>query len=263
MAPDSDEKLMATTALAEPFYGFGEQFAVDLPGARVLFTTRRGGFSAGPYASLNLGWLTNDRSDTVARNRASLEAQLEVALGFTHQVHGADVHELSPASWARDAAAEPGSLPRADGQLTVHRGLAPAVLTADCLAIAVAGEGAVVMLHAGWKGLATGVIAAGVAALRTAGAQGALSAAVGPGAGGCCYQVGEEVHSAFADRPDHVHRGGNLDLAAIARHDLEAAGVRTIHALGLCTICSDPALFFSHRRDHGVTGRQAGIAWLI
>jgi YfiH family protein len=253
---------MATPILPEPFYGFGEQFAVDLPSARVLFTTRRGGFSHGPYASLNLGRLTDDRPDAVARNRAALEGQLEVALGFTHQVHGPEVHELSPASWARNAADEPGSLPRADGQLTVHPGLAPAVLTADCLAIAVSGEGAVAMLHAGWKGLATGVIAAGVAALRTAGAEGPLSAAVGPGAGPCCYEVGEEVHGAFHDRPDQVHRGANLDLPAIARHDLEAAGVATVHELGLCTICSDPALFFSHRRDHGVTGRQAGIAWL-
>jgi polyphenol oxidase len=254
---------MATTALPEPFYGYGEQFAVDLPSARVLFTTRRGGFSQGPYASLNLGRLTNDRPDAVARNRAALEAQLDVALGFTHQVHGREVQELSPTSWARNAAAEPCSLPRADGQFTVHPGLAPAVLTADCLAIAVTGDGAVAMLHAGWKGLATGVIAAGVAALRTAGAEGPLSAAVGPGAGPCCYEVGEEVHGAFADRPDHVHRGANLDLPAIARHDLEAAGVATTHELGLCTICSDPVLFFSHRRDHGVTGRQAGITWLI
>jgi hypothetical protein len=119
------------------------------------------------------------------------------------------------------------------------------------------------MLHAGWRGLAAGVIAAGVAALRAAGAAGPLSAAVGPGAGRCCYEVGEEVHAAFAGRPERVHHGANLDLPAIAHHDLEAAGVATIHQLGLCTVCSDPALFFSHRRDDGVTGRQAGIAWLI
>jgi YfiH family protein len=254
---------MATTTLPEPFYRFGEQFAVDLPSARVVFTTRRGGFSHGPYASLNLARLTNDRPDAVARNRAALEAQLEVALGFTLQVHGAEVCELNPTSSARNTAAESGSLPMADGQFTVHPGLAPAVLTADCLAIAVAGEGAVAMLHAGWRGLAAGVIAAGVAALRAAGAAGPLSAAVGPGAGRCCYEVGEEVHAAFAGRPERVHHGANLDLPAIAHHDLEAAGVATIHQLGLCTVCSDPALFFSHRRDDGVTGRQAGIAWLI
>jgi hypothetical protein len=254
---------LATITLPEPFYSLGEQFAIDLPGARVLFTTRRGGFSDGPNQSLNLSRLTDDDPHAVARNRGAVEAQLEVALGFTHQVHGPDVHELTPTSWARNAAADPGSLVRADGQFTAHRGLAPAVLTADCLAIAVTGRGAVAMLHAGWKGLAAGVIAAGVGALRAAGTEGPLSAAIGPGAGPCCYEVGQEVHTAFADRPADVHQGANLDLPAIARHDLEAAGVATIHEIGLCTICSDPALFFSHRRDHGATGRQAGIAWLI
>ncbi len=105
------------------------------------------------------------------------------------------------------------------------------------------------------------MIAAGVAALRRAGGQGALSAAIGPGAGPCCYEVGEEVHAAFADLPGEVHAGRHLDLPAIARHRLTAAGVPTVHAIGLCTMCSGPDRFFSHRRDHGVTGRQAGIAW--
>ena len=254
---------MATTALPEPFYGYGEQFAVDLPSARVLFTTRRGGFSQGPYASLNLGRLTNDRPDAVARNRAALEAQLDVALGFTHQVHGREVQELSPTTLGVSNAAGPGALPAADGQVTITPGLAAAVLTADCLAVAIAGDGGAAMVHAGWQGLATGVIAAGVAALRTAGAEGPLAAAIGPGAGPCCYEVGAEVHAAFADRPAHVHAGANLDLPAIARHDLVAPGAARTHELGLCTICSDPGLFFSHRRDPGVTGRQAGIAWLI
>ncbi len=141
-------------------------------------------------------------------------------------------------------------------------GLAPTALTADCLSIAVAGDGAVAMLHAGWRGLAGGVIAAGVLGLREAGAAGPLSAAIGPGAGGCCYEVGPEVHEAFADHPEHVHRGANLDLAAAARFELVRAGVHEIHEIGMCTICSDPSLFFSHRRDRGVTGRQAGVAWL-
>ena len=90
-----------------------------------------------------------------------------------------------------------------------------------------------------------------------------LEAAIGPGAGGCCYEVGEEVHAEFAGLATHVRRGRNLDLKAIARDQLhEAAGVSAVHDVGLCTICSDDALFFSHRRDRGVTGRQAGIAWL-
>jgi YfiH family protein len=260
MVTDPDAQL-ATATLSEPFYRFGEQFAIDLPTARVVFTTRRGGVSRGPYSSLNLGRLTDDAVEAVAHNRTTLEAELGVALAFTHQVHGPEIHELTPDGAARDRGADSGALPRADGQFTVHRGLAPAVLTADCLAIAVAGEGGVAMLHAGWKGLRAGVIAAGVAALRGAGAGGPLSAAIGPGAGPCCYEVGGEVHSAFADRPAHVHRGANLDLPAIACHDLAAAGVETVDEIGLCTICSDPALFYSHRRDHGITGRQVGIAW--
>ena len=253
---------MATTPLSEPFYRVDEHFATDLPTARVVFTTRRGGTSEGPYESLNLGRLTDDRPDAVAGNRARLEDELAVSLGFTHQIHGPEVRELTPASAERDRAAEPGALTRADGQFTTHRGLAPAVLTADCLAIAVAGDRAVAMLHAGWKGLATGVIASGVAALRAAGVEGTLSAAIGPGAGPCCYEVGEEVHRAFADRPGDASRDGHLDLPAIARYDLAAAGVTDVVEIGLCTICSDPSLFFSHRRDRGITGRQAGIAWL-
>jgi hypothetical protein len=151
---------------------------------------------------------------------------------------------------------------RADGQITHEPGLALTALTADCLPIAVAGDGAVAMLHAGWRGLRDGVIAAGVAAVRERGADGALRAAIGPGAGPCCYEVGDEVLAAFADEPAATRGESKLDLKAIARAQLERAGVIEVHDIALCTICSDPALLFSHRRDRGVTGRQAGIAWL-
>jgi hypothetical protein len=136
------------------------------------------------------------------------------------------------------------------------------VLVADCLPIAVAGGGAVAMLHAGWRGLAEGVLAEGVRAVRELGRDGPLEAAIGPGAGGCCYEVGEEVHRQFASYGERVRKGSNLDLKAIARAQLERAGVQTVHDVQLCTICSSPELFFSHRRDRGITGRQAGIAWL-
>ena len=105
-------------------------------------------------------------------------------------------------------------------------------------------------------------MAEGVRALRELGAEGPLEAAVGPGAGGCCYEVGEEVHREFAGYDGRARRGRNLDMKAIARDQLEAAGVQAVHDIGLCTICSDETLFFSHRRDRGVTGRQAGLAWL-
>jgi copper oxidase (laccase) domain-containing protein len=115
------------------------------------------------------------------------------------------------------------------------------------------------MVHAGWRGLAAGVLDEGVAALRDLGAAGPVVAAIGPGAGPCCYEVGDEVRAAFADLPEARH-GRRIDLKAIAAARLRAAGVEELHDAGLCTICD--ARFFSHRREHGTTGRQGGLAWL-
>lgn len=233
-----------------------ERLSVELPGVQVAFTTRRGGFSTGAYTSLNLGHLTADDPEAVARNRELVEQLLGVRLVAGRQVHGARV--------ARVAAPPPnGAAPReADGQATASVGLAPMVLTADCLPIAIGGAGAVTMVHAGWRGLAAGVIGEGVRALRELGADGPLAAAIGPGAGPCCYEVGEDVHAVFADDGVDARHGRRLDLKAIARSQLERAGVAEVHDVEVCTICSDPTLYYSHRRDGGVTGRQAGIAWL-
>ena len=150
-----------------------------------------------------------------------------------------------------------GALSEADGQATAARGLAPLVLTADCLPIALIADGAVATVHAGWRGLAGGVVEEGVRAVRELAGDAEVRAAIGPGAGGCCYEVGAEVHAAFG-RPAVRAK---IDLKAIAVEHLTAAGVTQVHDVGLCTICSDPELFFSHRRDGGLTGRQAGIAW--
>jgi hypothetical protein len=248
--------------VAEPFYRQGEHFAIDLPGARALFTTRRGGYSRGPYASLNLGRLTDDDPGAVRSNREAIEAQIGAPLVFVRQVHGPRVQTLDAGNAGHGRHATPDEMVRADGQVTRERGLALTALTADCLPIAVAGDGAVAMFHAGWRGLHDGVIAAGVAAMRELGADGSLRAAIGPGAGPCCYEVGDEVAAAFQDEPAAAGGRRHLDLKAIATAQLERAGVGEVHDLGLCTICSDPSLLFSHRRDHGVTGRQGGIAWL-
>jgi hypothetical protein len=242
-----------------PFYEFGEHFAVDLDGARVVFTTRRGGFSSGPYESLNLGRLTADRPEAVRRNRAALKDQLGVQPAYIRQVHGTAVRRVVEQPVDPTDAVE---LPEFDGQATAMPGVAPMVMTADCLPVAVAGAGAVAMLHAGWRGLAGGILAEGVAAVRELGAEGSLAAAIGPGAGPCCYEVGEEVHAAFTDQDLDIRRGRNLDLKAIACEQLRRAGVEVVHDVGLCTICGDPTLLFSHRRDGGITGRQAGLAWL-
>lgn len=235
---------------------------IALPGARVLFTTRRGGFSSGPYKSLNLGRLTDDDPGAVARNRAAVEALVGAPLAHSRQVHGAEVIKVDPPSKFGLHPWDAGSLPEADGQATAFKGIAPSVLVADCLPVAIAAPGAVAMVHAGWRGLASGVIDNGVRAVRELGASGPLQAAIGPGAGPCCYEVGEEVHAVFGGRFAHARRGDKLDLKLIARSTLEAAGVSAVHDVGLCTMCSDPALFYSHRRDRGHTGRQAGIAWL-
>jgi polyphenol oxidase len=234
-----------------------EHIVVELPGATAVFTTRHGGVSGGPYESLNLGRFTEDDPDAVEHNREALQAKLGVRFAYGRQVHGSRVIR---------AEAEPdryGSPIEADGHATNHRGLAPMVLTADCLPIAVAGGGAVAMLHAGWRGLAAGIVAEGVQAVRELGSGDAavsLAAAVGPGAGPCCYEVSEDVHEVFARFGPEVRRGQKLDLKAVARIALNEAGVDHVHDVGLCTICSPD--FFSHRRDHGVTGRQAGVAWL-
>jgi YfiH family protein len=251
-------------SLPAPFYARGEHFGIDLPAAHVMFTTRRGGFSEGPFASLNLGRLTADRPEAVQRNRAKVHEEVGVPPALIRQVHGTTVRRIAalPVEGMMPLPDEGLELPEADGQATPLREVAPMVMTADCLPIALAGEGAVAMLHAGWRGLAAGIVAEGVRAVRELGGDGPLEAAIGPGAGGCCYEVGEEVHREFARYDGRVHRGRNLDLKAIARDQLEAAGVRTVHDLGLCTICSDENLFFSHRRDRGITGRQAGLAWL-
>jgi polyphenol oxidase len=250
--------------LPEPFYARGEHVGVDLPGARALFTTRRGGFSAGPYASLNLGRLTDDDPRTVRLNRARLEERTGGRLAYIRQVHGTFVRRIAGTGDVGVAPLPDGDveLLEADGQATRLPGVAPMVMTADCLPIAVAGDGAVAMLHAGWRGLVGGIVAEGVRAVRELGAEGPLEAAIGPGAGGCCYEVGEEVQARFAGYGAGVRSGRNLDLKAVAREDLERAGVDAVHDVGLCTICSEESLFFSHRRDHGITGRQAGVAWL-
>jgi YfiH family protein len=256
---------MADAAPGPGFGALGEHFAIDLPGARAVFTTRRGGVSTGPYASLNLGFATDDDPDAMRQNREGLPAAIGAPTPpiFTYQVHSAEVRRITRRQ--DEIGLEPR--PRADGQATNQRGVAMAALVADCLPIAVAGGGAVAMLHGGWRGLRAGVIEAGVRAVRElagpddAGRPVELGAAIGPGAGPCCYEVGEEVHAQWRDFHG-VRHGDNLDLKEIARRQLIGAGVAEVHDIALCTLCAPAGLLYSHRRDGGVTGRQAGVAWL-
>ena len=245
--------------LTAPFRAQGEHVAVDLRGGRALFTTRRGGVSTGPYASLNLGWLTDDAQGNVEANRARVGALAGIAP--ERFVQGRQVHETRVRVRSRPPDAAEWPPEPADGQATDLRGVAPLVLVADCLPVALISPEAVAMLHCGWRGLAGGIVEEGVAALRGLGAGNPIAAAIGPGAGRCCYEVGEEVHEHFVAYGGDVREGCGLDLKLVARRALAAGGVGEIHDAGLCTMCADPGLFFSHRRDGGVTGRQAGLVW--
>lgn len=244
--------------LPAPFAWVGEHIGCVLPGGRALFTTRRGGVSAAPYDTLNLGGMTADDRGAVQANRERLASLTGIARARTlqgiqmHETHVRRVRELP----APDAALEP-----ADGQATALSGVAAVVLTADCLPVVLVAGEAVAAVHAGWRGLAGGVLAEGVRALRELGAAGAVRAAIGPGAGVCCYETGPEVHAAFARYGPRARSGDHADLKLVARRQLEVAGVEEVHDAGLCTLCAPPGLFFSHRRDGATTGRQAAVAW--
>ena len=227
----------------------------QVPGYQVAFTTRAGGVSEGSYASLNLGRKSGDDVERVDENRRiaceAIGADVdELALNF--QVHSARVLKAAPRVRGEHA----------DGLWTDEPGLPVLAMSADCLPIALARTGgpepAVCVLHAGWRGLLAGSAGAGAEALGG----GALTAAIGPGIGPCCYEVGEEVAAPFRERfGDDVARHGRLDLWTSAERALREAGIEHVHRFDRCTAC-EPETFFSHRRDRGRTGRQGVIAYV-
>src|SRR4051794_39030519 len=195
--------------------------------------------------------LTRDAPENVTENRRRLGTVVGhpwERFCYGRQVHGATVRRATePPSPERPYTEE-------DGQATALADAAAIVFVADCLPVLLASGGAVAALHCGWRPLAGGIVAEGLQALREVGGNGPVQAAIGPGARGCCYEVGEEVHAHFADYD--ARAGRNLDLARVAAQQLHEHGVE-VHDTGLCTICDER--FFSHRRDRGVTGRQAGV----
>lgn len=294
-----------------------------LPGTRALMSTRAGGCSAGPWASLNLGDAVGDAPAAVAANRARLAAWMQAqgassldaadpaaGLGLMRQVHGSRVLRWGSAGspggaprllgdWTRPAgpgsplrwrAADPRSpgaeedLPQADACISTVPGLPCLVQVADCLPLLLAAPGpaagravGVGAAHAGWRGLAAGVIEATVQALAEASgcAPGALSAWIGPCIGPRAFEVGPEVLRAFGAspelpapffRPVRPQDPGDPaarwwgDLPALARDRLQAAGLTRIAGGAWCTV-SDPARFYAFRRD-GVTGRMAAAVWI-
>jgi polyphenol oxidase len=226
----------------------------DGPGPyEVVFTTRAGGVSEGPYASLNLGRKTGDDVERVDENRrrACAEIGLDAAgLALNYQIHSAVVH--------RAQLGERG-VAQGDGLWTDDPALPILALAADCLPIAlVRANGAapaVSVLHAGRIGLLDGVVEAGVEALGSP-----VAAAIGPAIGPCCYEVGEEVAAPYRARfGAGIMRGQKLDLWQAAEGVLRNAGVDRIERFDLCTACN-PELFFSHRRDGKPRGVQGVLA---
>jgi polyphenol oxidase len=229
---------------------------VSLPGARIGFTTRNGGVSTGPYESLNLGALTDDRDEHVRENRLRVAKTCGISpdrIAFSKQVHGTQIHEWqSPPQDGRFFSTSP--VPEhADGHTSSLRGVGLLVFTADCLPVVLVSPSRVSILHCGWRPLAGGLIE------QAFHRYGASSAAIGPGIGRCCYKVGPDVLAHFSDL-DGVCDGAMLDLRAVIRKKLDNCGIDHVEDVSLCTSCRSD-LFFSHRRDGGLTGRQGAIVW--
>ena len=222
----------------------------------VGFSTRVGGVSEGPFASLNLGRMTGDELERVDENRKRLCAEVGAdvtRLALNRQHHSATVHRAVPGSRG-----VPG-----DGLWSDTPGDPMLALAADCATIAIARTNgdrpALAVLHAGWRGLLEGIVEAGAAALGGR----RLVAAVGPTIGPCCYEVGPELAARFmTEFGADVMRGRNLDLWMVSERALQRAGCAVIERLDLCTRCT-PELFFSERRTgkprgtHGVIGLVA------
>jgi YfiH family protein len=245
----------ARTSVVQPDQLATELF--QLPGSALATFTGR--------AQGNLSSVGGDGAEHGLAARERLRSTLGVRhLLRGYQVHGTEVGRVlangerlgsGHAGEQKDSARQPAF--EADGHAVAAPGLAAMVLTADCIPVVLGCDGAVAALHAGWRGLAGGVLEEGVRALRQVGGRGEVAAVVGPCAGACCYEVGEEVHAAFAG----AHRDGRLiDLRAIAHEKLHAAGVAQVFDAEACTICDER--FFSYRREGARAGRQAGLAWI-
>lgn len=229
------------------------------PNVRAFATTRRGGVSTGPWASLNLGDRCGDEPSNVAGNRALLLRELPAPPLWLRQVHGAGVavHAGEPAAGAE-----------CDAAVAFEPRRVCAVLTADCLPVLFCDRAGsrVAAAHAGWRGLAGGVLQATVRAL--AAEPGELMAWLGPAIGPQAYEVGQDVLDAFTAEGRHSFRAAFrprgdrwlLDLYGAARIALAEAGVDAVYGGGFCTL-GEPERFYSFRRD-GVTGRMASLAWL-
>jgi polyphenol oxidase len=224
----------------------GEALSAQLPGGgQVRFTTRAEG---------NLSMSAGAGHEHGLQRRDELCERLGLRwLCASPQVHGTDVQRILELG---GSAGQPAAAP-ADGHATAIPCVGAMTLGADCLPVAISAGGAVAMIHAGWRGLAAGVLEEGLLAVRELGGEGPAAAVIGPCAGVCCYEVGPEVHAALGATDS---RRGRIDLRAIARRRLLAAGASAVEDVEACTICDER--FFSYRREGAEAGRQAGVAWL-
>lgn len=227
---------------------------------RAFVTTRAGGVSEGEHASMNLGFSSGDRAEHVARNRAIVRAALPADPRYLRQVHGTDIAEI-------DAVA-PDTPVTADGAATGSRGSVATVLTADCMPLLLADRAGtrVAAVHAGWRGMAAGVIESAIAAMRVDPAE--ILAWMGPTIGPGAFEVGPEVREAFiardarADEAFRAHAAGKYmaDLYRLARQRLAAGGVRDVFGGGFCTY-HERERFFSYRRVQK-SGRMGAFIWV-
>jgi YfiH family protein len=239
-------------------------------GVTAAFTTRAGGVSGAPYASLNLALHVGDDDAAVLANRELNAAALGIdakRTAWCEQVHGDVVATVADDGAGRGAAAHGDAFAGADGLVTAEPGLPLAVLAADCVPVLLADprRGIVAAVHAGRRGLANAVVEVAVGTMLDLGAvRGGIVAAVGPCIGPCCYEVGDDVAAEVNDAVPATRAtttGGRtaLDLPAGVRAVLAREGVRAVTTVGGCT-AHQPGAYFSYRRDGG-TGRQAGIVW--
>jgi YfiH family protein len=235
-------------------------------GWRAAFSTRHGGVSRSPYDGLNVGFSTADRPADVARNRNVLAAALGIEGGrlvVPGQVHGLRLAEVGSGDVGRGARGPADVVPDTDGLLTRAPDVPLFISFADCVPVLiVAGEPAcaLALVHAGWRGMLAGIV--GKAARAVTGFAPPRAAVIGPSIGPCCFAVSAEVGERFEAAFPGTWRDGRVDLWETARRQLEESGVGAARVVvsGLCT--HHDRGFFSHRRDRGLTGRQAAIAWL-
>jgi YfiH family protein len=226
-------------------------FEVTLPGARALFTTRAGGNSSGAFDSRNLGLLTGDDPEVVRQNIDQLKEELGLpTLQLLEQVHGEEIQVVSHAS--------AGTIPIADGAITTERLQGMLITGADCPAVMIASEQRLAALHCGWRSVAANIIEKAVEEFDGE----EFEAVIGPGICVDHFEVGPEVIDAMGQDGNDHSSGRQLDLRHVIDARLKRAGAKHVHMVERCTYC-EPEYFFSHRRDNGVTGRQAGIAWRI